>query len=341
MPFDQDKFYFLEADVRRLMPASVAQWLINHARPSDTAKGLSTDGRIFRALPEAQDLPVLLAVRMSLSFPVLLSTIPLYTVDRTLKANLGTTKSPTRVLFSDGGICSNFPMHLFDSPLPSRPTFGVDLGDFHEDHPKERVWLPAIRKNSQGIETYIPPMLDSPGIGSVIGFFGFIVNTMQNWNDQLQLVMPGFRDRIVHISHSKTEGGLNLDMKPGVITALATSGFDAGGVLVNAFAERGKDDAFNAWDNHRRIRIRLLLSTIDQQARKLRTAIERTGTPTWRDVLDQESPPSYPLDREHRNLALKVLAALEAVAGELEKSGIDLVTGAPRPEPEWRGTPRF
>ena len=343
LPFDQDKFYFLEDDVRRLMPAAVAKWLIDHARPSETAKALSTGGIIFRALPEAQDLPVLLAVRMSLSFPVLLSTIPFYTVDRTLKVNSRTATAPipTRVLFSDGGICSNFPMHLFDSPLPSRPTFGVDLGDFHEDHQDERVWLPKTRKNSQGIETFIPPMSDRPGMGSVVGFFGFIVNTMQNWNDQLQLVMPGFRDRIVHICHSKTEGGLNLNMDPDVITTLANSGFDAGGVLVNAFAEREKEGAPNAWDNHRRIRIRLLLSAIDQQARKLRTAIERPGAPTWHDVLDQETPPSYPFDGAHRELAVKVLAALDAVGKELEESGIDLAGGAPRPEPEWRGTPRF
>jgi predicted acylesterase/phospholipase RssA len=341
LPFEQDKFYFLEEDIRRLFPPAVAKWLIDHARKSDTAVALSTGGRTFRALPAAQDLPVLLGVRMSLSFPVLLSTIPFYTVDRTLKVNTRVATEPVRVLFSDGGICSNFPMHLFDSPLPSRPTFGVDLGDFHEDHPNERVWLPSVRKNSQGLETFIPPMSEDPGIASVAGFFGFMVNTMQNWNDQLQLVMPGFRDRIIHISHSKKEGGLNLNMEADVITTLATSGLDAAEDLVKAFAETTPNEP-NAWDNHRRIRMRLLLSAVDQQMRNLRRALGRTAAPTWREVVEATKPPSYPFaDDAHSALAIKVLDALDAVGQDLEQSGLDLATGAPRPEPEWRGTPRF
>jgi hypothetical protein len=341
LPFEQDKFYFLEEDVLRLFPPSVAKWLIDHARKSDTAIALSREGCTFRALPASQDLPVLLGVRMSLSFPVLLSTIPFYTVDRTLNVNAHEASVPVRVLFSDGGICSNFPMHLFDSPLPTRPTFGIDLGDFHEDHPDERVWLPAMRKNSQGLETFVPPMTEKPGVASVVGFFGFMVNTMQNWNDQLQLVMPGFRDRIIHISHSKKEGGLNLDMEAKVIDTLATSGFDAADVLVKAFATITANEP-NAWDNHRRIRMRLILSAIDQQMRNLRKAIGRTDAPTWREVVEDTKPPSYPFAHDaHRALAISILDALDAVGENLEKSGIDLATGAPRPEPEWRGTPRF
>jgi hypothetical protein len=33
----------------------------------------------------------------------------------------------------DGGICSNFPIHLFDTWLPERPTFGFKLTDFPEE----------------------------------------------------------------------------------------------------------------------------------------------------------------------------------------------------------------
>ena len=57
------------------------------------------------------------AARLSLSFPVLLSAIPLY------------DEQGTQHWFSDGGICSNFPLHFFDSPLPRWPTFGLDLQD--------------------------------------------------------------------------------------------------------------------------------------------------------------------------------------------------------------------
>jgi hypothetical protein len=88
--------------------------------------------------------------------------------------------------------------------------------------------------------------------------------------------------------------------------------------------------------------MRLLLSAIDQQTRNLHKAIERPDAPTWREVVDEAKPPSYPFaDEAHCALAIKVLDALDAVGRELEASGVDLGTGAPRPEPEWRGTPRF
>src|SRR5262245_50209144 len=40
-----------------------------------------------------------------------------------------------RVWFSDGGLTSNFPIHFFDSPIPSRPTFCLNLVDFDAEAP--------------------------------------------------------------------------------------------------------------------------------------------------------------------------------------------------------------
>ncbi|MGB6307511.1 MAG: patatin-like phospholipase family protein, partial [Steroidobacteraceae bacterium] len=294
LPFESANFFFLEEDMKRFFPDTVVQWMKGHSRKSDAADSLSSGDRRFYALPQAPDMPILIGVRMSLSFPILLSAVPLYTVDWTLKANAGKATQATRVLFSDGGICSNFPIHFFDGPLPSRPTFGVDLGDFHPDYPTERVWLPQVRKGGQGVNTYIPPMSEQPGLGSVVGFVSAIMNTMQNWNDQLQIGMPGFRDRIVHISHSEDEGGLNLNMPAPTIETLANSGGDAAGELVTAFARPDPQGKPNAWDNHRRIRVRSLLSTIYQQALRLHDAIDRTELPTWRSVVEASDPPSYP-----------------------------------------------
>ncbi len=341
MPFESGGFYFLEEEFSRLFPPAVTAWLISHARPSETATALSGPGQTFRALPDSPDLPILLAVRMSLSFPILLSAIPLYTVDWTLKVNAERATRASRVLFSDGGICSNFPIHFFDAPLPSRPTFGADLRDFHPDHPTERVWLPEALKGNQGIKTYVPPMSAEPGLASIVGFLASIVSTMQNWNDQLQLVMPGFRDRIVHICHLESEGGLNLNMLADVITTLGNSGRDAADTLERAFAERTAPNAPNAWDNHRRIRMRTLLSAIDQQARRLHRAIDRTQKPTWRAVVEEDDPPSYKFtSQKQKELALRVLEALDDLGKELEESGTDLSKASPRPEPEWRGMPR-
>ncbi|MER3469044.1 MAG: hypothetical protein C4314_03515, partial [Thermoflexus sp.] len=70
----------------------------------------------------AADLPVVVATRMSLSFPVLVSAVPLYTVRRSavdrLRAQGRNRLEPgdlQRNWFSDGGIASNFPIHLFDN----------------------------------------------------------------------------------------------------------------------------------------------------------------------------------------------------------------------------------
>src|SRR5262249_49245321 len=41
-----------------------------------------------------------------------------------------------RCWFSDGGITSNFPVHLFDAPIPRWPTFVINLRPFHPDHPE-------------------------------------------------------------------------------------------------------------------------------------------------------------------------------------------------------------
>jgi hypothetical protein len=89
---------------------------------------------------------------MSLSFPILLSAVPLYTIcasalgkdgeltsdaskkiekERETWADIKDSHEVPEILqknwFSDGGICSNFPIHFFDDWLPNRPTFGITL----------------------------------------------------------------------------------------------------------------------------------------------------------------------------------------------------------------------
>ena len=73
-------------------------------------------------LPDVEQLPVVFAVRMSLSFPLLLSAVPLWAVD------YGGTDQAEPVWFSGGGITSNLPVHFFDALLPTRPTFAINLG---------------------------------------------------------------------------------------------------------------------------------------------------------------------------------------------------------------------
>ena len=109
-----------EADFARLFPASVVNWMKKHRAPKPG--NIESDRRFFR-LPAPADLPILVGVRMSLSFPFLLSAVPLYAPSY----KTGAKAELRKCWFSDGGITSNFPIHFFDGPLPSRPTFGINL----------------------------------------------------------------------------------------------------------------------------------------------------------------------------------------------------------------------
>src|SRR5207302_10481382 len=73
-------FYFGETEFRNLFPASVVDYMIKNSvtKPNQTITS-RTGARLYR-LPDAH-LPILVAARMSLSFPVLLSAVPLYIPD--------------------------------------------------------------------------------------------------------------------------------------------------------------------------------------------------------------------------------------------------------------------
>src|SRR5262249_20510957 len=141
IPFKTNMFYFDQQECRKLFPKQVVDWLVLKQRPVEHEKhpivNTRTGKRLCR-LPLATETPVLLAARMSLSFPILLSAVPLYAVDYTLKENDNVPKEQPvvadRCWFSDGGISSNFPIQFFDSPLPRWPTFGIDLKAPHPDH---------------------------------------------------------------------------------------------------------------------------------------------------------------------------------------------------------------
>ncbi|MBB5894583.1 patatin-like phospholipase family protein [Kutzneria kofuensis] len=161
----------------------------------------------LRALP-TDDLPVLVATRMSLTFPVLLSAVPLWTVDG---------QTVARHWFADGGISSNFPIQFFDAWLPTRPTFGLYFG------PK----VPS----SQGDQPPVDPdrVEESPGL---LGYLGAILDAGLNWHDTMQARLPGFRERVQAIRLTDGEGGFNLTMPPETIKRIDAKGAAAGQALL-------------------------------------------------------------------------------------------------------------
>ncbi|MBK8164555.1 MAG: patatin-like phospholipase family protein [bacterium] len=220
VPFGDGAFMFSERAFRRLFPARIVDHLIAHGH------AYGDDDPDLHWLPATGRLPVAVAVRLSLSFPVLLSAVPLVARDWTLRDEVE-RELPRTCWFSDGGICSNFPIHFFDTLWPRWPTYGIMLDDFDPERHRRQVWMPQTAAQGR-----LGPFR---AITSLPGFLGAIVATMQNWRDNQQCRLPGYRERIVRIALHADEGGLNLNMPASTIDRLFALGRRAGERIVTDF----------------------------------------------------------------------------------------------------------
>lgn len=215
---------FAPAEWHRLFPADVMTYLTGPA-----SRPYALDPRM-RSLPVAADLPVLVGVRMSLSFPLLIEAVPLHMEDLGALARdelPAGAQPPTRpVLFSDGGITSNFPIHFFDALLPTRPTFALSLDEMHAPD-LSRVSMPQVASDGA-----FSPLRDVQG---TLGFCRSILGAAKDWQDEMLSVMPGQRQRVVRIRLEPGEGGLNLNMEPDKARKLMGHGADAGRLIRTAF----------------------------------------------------------------------------------------------------------
>jgi hypothetical protein len=315
---------------------------------------------------------------MSLSFPILLSAVPLWSIDMSLTANQqrtaewndwleqhrddwkqlvdgrgdGLPERPAaeRCWFSDGGISSNFPLHFFDSPLPARPTFAVNLRPFHPDHPEsadevQNVYLPAT--SGGGLLEWWYRFPTKRGLTQVFAFVAAIVRTMQNRVDEAQMRVPGYRDRVAHVSLSDKEGGLNLDMPPTVLGRLTTRGLFAGQKLIRRFAEPPAAPGDLSWDSHRWTRYRSALTALAEFVqhfeRVYTSAPEAAGDRTYVELSargDTEPPAAYRWTPAQRLLGATFTDAVVTAADTTETQPDLLAEGSPRPKPEARIVPR-
>lgn len=255
---------------------------------------LSPEGKALRPLPRGAALPVLVAVRMSLSFPILLSAVPLYAIDRSLKKNddSGPPTTPlraTRAWFSDGGISSNMPLHMFDAMLPGHPTFAINLKPAHPDYPIAepeqadnqggRIYL--AEDNRGGRHRHWGPPDGRTPLTGLLGFFRDILSTMQCWRDEIMFPYAGFRDRIVQISQRPDEGGLNLDMPAARIAALSGAGEMAADRLIDRFHATGAQGG-QGWQRHREARLKSFLGAMQPTTTALAPALAGGG---WHQLL--------------------------------------------------------
>lgn len=226
LPLVSRHHLFSEAEFREVFPARVVDYLVHKGRKTNNKfPGLPED---LYWLPTGDDFPVILVARMSLSFPGLIRAIPLYRFDDQLPSGNNSASKIRRCLFSDGGISSNFPIHFFDSLLPSRPTLGISLTSYDEArHENILVHLAQRRRQS----TDMPVR----NIDTLVKFAGSIFNTAKDWNDTLQSLLPGYSERVVEIRLEQNEGGMNLNMSPEVIEKLVEYGRRAGKRLTEEF----------------------------------------------------------------------------------------------------------
>ena len=157
LPFIKD-FFFAEEDMRKLFPDTVVDWLKKTGggrKDIEYRDAARRHDPVLIPMPAPGDLPVVVAARMSFGFPLVLSAVPLWSVDRTSKNNGGLPGRPAeldtggaefeRNWFSDGGDCANMPVHMFDNPIPRWPSFGLNLREtLHPlgDQPQDWTFLP-------------------------------------------------------------------------------------------------------------------------------------------------------------------------------------------------------
>ena len=360
-------FYFRPADFRRLFPERVVKWMEDNPRspsgnrPEDVQRRERLAARGFRPLPEPRNTPVIVAVRMSLSFPILLSAVPLYAFDRDRDPQ---GENPERCWFSDGGVCSNFPIHFFDAPLPRWPTLSINLIPKPRDTPLAELLVPGMAESNRDrlqerwnrfeVEEWAVPGSDKlqarekSGLGKLGGFLNAVLTTMQNWSDNTQSRLPGYRDRIADVGLTPDEGGLNLTMPQERIDELTKRGAAVAAQFINRFATPlGAAVPEMNWANHRWLRMRSLLASLEQMLSKLEhsCAQPQEGDPdyeSWVAGSKLREAPSYPWKNEkQRQIALETLKELRTLARRLDEGGMPLAFGAPHPRPELRPRPQI
>jgi hypothetical protein len=366
MPWANRELLFDPVELRGLFPERIVAWMEDHPPPPSAGREGERARRRLEALaplrpfPAPDDLPVVVAARMSLSFPLLISAVPLHALDMTRRATRDAVEAvedgriPAEPLvadvcwFSDGGIASNFPVHFFDTPLPTRPTFAIDLDGFHPDHPRspdepDNVYLPS--SNVGGLLDSWHRIDPTPGLASLVGFVSGIVRTMQNHVDATLTHQPGYRDRIVHVHTAPDEGGMNLTMPPRVVERLTLRGQAAGRALVERFDETPGTDAGLSWDNHRWVRYRSTLAALAEQLEHFGWAWRSTpeNERSYRQLVDRGNevgPAGYRFASDIQRALAVSLSELLAEAGKRsEDAETPIDHGSPRPEPVARVVP--
>ena len=369
-----DQPWFDPDDLTGLLPERVIAAMTAGAAPR-AVRSLATGSEIaLYPFPQPWDLPVVFATRASLALPALFQAVRLYElregsapVRTEFGARLGRGGEELRwpgaagaaevaqeLWLTDGGVTSNFPIHMFDSPLPLWPTVGIDLGSHPAGAGHQDVYLLGDAGAAKELGTPLGRAMSS--------FIGAVLGTGLQWRDTAQLWMPAFQARIAVVRQRSYEGGNNLFMTTDDIASLALRGVVAGMRLRRRFASDPQ------WQRQQWLRLRVAAESLAGFSDRLRVSLreqsyarlipEPDGAAPWavldalRDNLagqaDPNPPVAYPDDPDpavdwYRPKAPEFFDELESLL-EPARHGTAkpavLREGAPRPFAELRQVPR-
>ena len=324
---------------------------------------------VLRELPSG-GMPVVVAARMSLCFPVLFSCVPVYAVD--YEAPSRDRSSPPgdpgglekrelrRCLLSDGGLCTNFPIHLFDAAHPRWPTFALLLDKRLTQFGNQATWRPEthLQGRADNWQRVVPGAetdggADRPLAFRLLGLAGGIVLTMKDWNDRMAGRLPHVRNRIVRMALQPGEGQLNLAMPGARILRMArVYGIEAGRRLVEQFAP-DENGIKPAWQEQLYVRSLIQLRALRRHLQGYARAVGGRGhSVTLGEILgqatrkrplserpDKPDPTAAPLTNAQRDAIARAIDAVQRLEAELAACEAQFGPYQPMPEPELRLRP--
>lgn len=325
----------------------------------------------LRELPSGQ-MPIVVAARLSMCFPLLFELVPVYAMDyeapRPTKNRPKTNRTLRRCLLADGGLCSNFPVHLFDRAHPRWPTFALLLDRRLQDYEDEPVWLPAThlegradnwQRDVPGAEKPVPgtgkfPRRDvaSRLLGVALG----MLLTTKDWSDRLTGRLPTVRNRVLRIALKRGEGQLNIAMRGRTMMHMAHVYGNRGAEhLLDRFAPRDDGSAGPSWCEQRYMRMVTELRALRRHLKHYTEAVDSRATgPTLDEQLElatQSRPLAYaakrttgdaagqPLTTTERDALRRAVRAVSELEAALAQHESQFGPYQPEPMPELRLRP--
>jgi hypothetical protein len=193
----------------------------------------------------------------------------------------------------------------------------------------------------EDIDVYLPLPESAPSpewipIPGLVEFFKNIFSTAQNYRDNMQAMLPSYRERIIQIRLSDKEGGLNIDMTPKTIKSIFGKGDKAGDCL--------SDPEKFKFEYHQWVRFRVLMKQMEASLNEMNEVIR--DNEIYKNLVNRKfDSTGYPYPPGDDKWLGEVINRLLSIGKEIGRwKPRDLFVTAknpPVPEQKLRVTPEF